>query len=447
MHKEQCPVNDVKETITADGKTSLSRSHPSKLFVEVTTRCNLRCGMCMKQNGSAAIPEGSMSVETFSALGPAFPYLEALILNGVGEPLLHPHLEDFIRTAKKSMPSGAWVGFQSNGMLLNHERASSLVDAGLDRICLSVDAVSDESFRAIREGGEMGGMESAFEALNSARRDRHLEIGIEFVVRRDNLGQLPSTLRWAADRGTAFAIVTQLLPYDKALVSEAAYDTNTAGAVSVYEKWRDRAKAEGVDIRRYLEVFMKFTRTDEDLTILLLVGQMKNDARSRGIALHLERLLRRDDEWFNKVDLVFEEARQVAAESGIDLRLPGTSPQNSRKCDFVEGKGAFISWDGNVHPCYFLWHRYDCHAGGWQKHVKPWVLGNLNERDIIGIWNDKRYRAFREGVLRYDFPFCFDCGFALCDYVETADFEQDCHVSAVPCSACLWCTGLFHCFQ
>ncbi len=38
-----------------------SNKHPSKLFVEVTTCCNLQCGMCVKQNGMGGIPEGSMS--------------------------------------------------------------------------------------------------------------------------------------------------------------------------------------------------------------------------------------------------------------------------------------------------------------------------------------------------------------------------------------------------
>ncbi len=30
------------------------REHPSKLFVETTSRCNLNCVMCMKQNDGAA---------------------------------------------------------------------------------------------------------------------------------------------------------------------------------------------------------------------------------------------------------------------------------------------------------------------------------------------------------------------------------------------------------
>jgi MoaA/NifB/PqqE/SkfB family radical SAM enzyme len=31
------------------------RPHPSKLFVEVTTRCNLRCAMCVKESAGLTL--------------------------------------------------------------------------------------------------------------------------------------------------------------------------------------------------------------------------------------------------------------------------------------------------------------------------------------------------------------------------------------------------------
>ena len=142
---------------------------------------------------------------------------------------------------------------------------------------------------------------------------------------------------------------------------------------------------------------------------------------------------------------MFEEAREAARAAGMALTLPETAPRNTRRCEFVEGDSAFVSWDGGVHPCYFLWHRYACFVGGIEKRVRPWVFGSLRERDILAIWNDAGFRSFRERVLGYRFPFCFDCGFALCDYVGLEEFAQDCHLEQVPCGACLWCTGLFHC--
>ena len=80
------------------------REYPGKLFVETTTRCNLGCVMCVKQTQHCVMPEGDMSPAIFAALEPAFPHLEALVLNGIGEPLLHPGLEEFIRRAKMFMP-------------------------------------------------------------------------------------------------------------------------------------------------------------------------------------------------------------------------------------------------------------------------------------------------------------------------------------------------------
>lgn len=428
----------------------LSGQHPSKLFVEITTRCNLKCSMCVKQKGGGDIVEGSISLQAFKALESAFPYLDAIVLSGIGEPLLHPKLEDFIRNAKKLMPADAWVGFQSNGVLLNEDRALSIIDAGLDKICLSMDAVSYDNFRKIREGGELGDLERAFSAIKKGKMRCSrpgLHVGIEFVLMRDNLHELPATLRWAAKRGVTFALVTQLLPYDRELAGQAVYDTNTHGAISIYKLWKEKADREGADITRYFDSFMKYFKNPGEEKIFNFIERMKNDAASQDIALHLERLLMRDEEWFTEVYHVFEEALKIAEEEGMTIKLPEMAPKNNRKCEFVEADSAFISWDGNVHPCYFLWHRYGCYVGGWEKSVKPWVFGDLTEKNILEIWNTPDFRSFRQNVLSYDFPFCFDCSFALCNYVQGEDFEQDCYTLSVPCGACLWCTGLFHCLQ
>jgi hypothetical protein len=50
-------------------------------------------------------------------------------------------------------------------------------------------------------------------------------------------------------------------------------------------------------------------------------------------------------------------------------------------------------------------------------------------------------------VIGYDYPFCFNCSFALCDYIQGEEFHQDCYVNTEPCGACLWCMGVFHCLR
>lgn len=426
------------------------RRHPSKLFVETTTRCNLRCAMCVKQTSGNGVAEGDLAASTFEALAPALPGLEALILSGIGEPLLHPRLEGFIRAARACMPADGWIGFQSNGVLLDRRRAVSLLDAGLDRICLSLDAVDPAVFRRIREGGEVGVVEGAFAGLAQASREvgRPLEVGVEFVAMRDNLAELPRALAWASSRGATFALVTQVLPYDEALVAQAAYDANTDLAAAFFQPWKERAAREDVDLSRYFPVLWKYRKTPEEQRIVAFVEAMKADAHARDLFLNVQKILERDGAWIAEVEAVFAEARAVARREGLELRLPEVVPRGDRRCDFVEEGGAFVSWDGRVHPCYFLWHGYRCFVNGREKFVRPRVFGDLADQDLLGIWNRPDYRAFRENVTRYDYPFCSDCNLGkCCDYVQAEEFEQDCYLNAEPCGDCLWCKGVFHCLR
>lgn len=424
--------------------------HPSKLFVEVTTRCNLNCFMCVKQQDGHGMCDDDLTPELFARLDPAFPTIDALILNGVGEPLLNPHLETFIRRARQGMGSQGWIGFQSNGLLLTNLRAISLIDAGLDRICLSVDAASPATFQRVREGGDLLDMEHAFVALQRAKQQcqrPEVQVGIEFVVMRSNLDELPAALRWAADLGATFAIITHLLPYSDQHALEAAYSTCSDQAIALFNRYRTRAVSQGLDIYRYLEARWKYSRTTDEQRLVKLVEEMKQEADQNNLFTDMKRLLQLDPHWTDHVATVFQAAHAVATEQGIELRLPEVALQEKRHCSFVEEGSAFVTWDGDVSPCYFLWHRYRCYASGWQQDVQPKVFGNLRQQEILSIWNSPAYSSFRGQVIDYDYPTCASCSLAPCDYVQTSEFTQDCHIKDVPCGACLWCMGVFQCLR
>lgn len=424
---------------------------PRKLFVEVTTRCNLSCFMCVKQNQEGLIDDGDLSPALFRRLEPFFPHLEALVLNGIGEPLLHPHLEQFIRQAKALMPKDGWVGFQSNGLLMTNLRALSLVDAGLDRICLSIDALTPEKFRQMREGGEVEGVERAIDALMAAKERCNrpeLQVGVEFVAMRSNLYELPATLRWAAGKGVTFAIVTHVLPYDADHADEAVFGGCTDKAIALFQEWQDRARQEKVDLTRYFEVrWQRFARKPEDQAVVDMVNAMKSEAQRQGIFLDLKKLFQLDFGRMEETARVFAEVREIARETGLDVRLPEITLREQRTCSFVEDGSAFVTWQGDISPCYFLWHRYQCYASGWHQPVKPKVFGNLADQGALEIWSNPAFRDFRSGVLAYDYPSCVSCALAPCDYVEAEEFEQDCHIGKVPCGACLWCMGVFQCLR
>ena len=436
-------------SITLDALPPHRRSFPSKLFVELTTRCNLRCAMCVKQAPGQGLVEGDMTHETFARIVPAFPHLESLVLNGVGEPTLHRGLESFIEQAKAAMPAGSWVGFQTNGQLLGRRRAESLVEAGVDRICISADSVAPDQLKAIHGGARLGPIESASGWLHDAagRHGRQVSLGLEFVAMRSNLRQLPDLVRWAAGHAFGFLIVSHMLPYDAAMAGEAAFSPTSDRALDIYRTWRDRAAAAGVDIRRYLATFMRIAPSPDDQRAIDYVQAMVADAAAQHVSLKVAELMRFDEARLGEVEETFGGAASLARELGLDLQLPRTVPTQVRRCDFVEEGSAFVSWEGDLHPCYFLWHGFACHLAGLVKVVRPRVFGNVREQGILETWNGAEWRAFRGDVTAYDFPFCYDCNLAMCDYVAGPDFEQDCHIGRVPCAACLWCTGPFACMR
>ncbi|HEY6838011.1 MAG TPA: radical SAM/SPASM family putative metalloenzyme maturase, partial [Geobacteraceae bacterium] len=307
-----------------------------------------------------------------------------------------------------------------------------------------------ETFRAVREGGELVDMEHAFAALAAAKERCNrpdFQVGVEFVAMRSNLGELPAALRWAAHHGATFAIVTHVLPYDAEHAAEALYTSCTAEAIELFNRYRVEAARQGLDMGNYAEARWKYSRSAEEQRLVALVETMKTEAESRGIFIDMKKLLRLELRRAEEVATIFDRAEEVARETGLDLRLPAITLNEKRRCDFVEDGSVFVSWEGKVSPCYFLWHRYRCFASGWQQQVEPKVFGTLGATDVLEIWSDPAFRAFRSQVVAYDYPDCSSCTLAPCDYVQTDRFEQDCHIKEVPCGACLWCAGVFQCLR
>jgi len=406
--------------------------------------------MCVKQTPGCGIAEGTMPPETFNALVPAFTNLEALILNGIGEPLLNPYLENFIRIARSQMPAESWIGFQTNGLLMTDLRAVSLIEAGADRICVSVDANSPEMFEALREGGTVADVSSALTALNHAKnvcKRPEVALGIEYVLMSSNLRELPATLSWAAEHGVTFAIVTHALPYQEQYTCNSAYSQCTREALDFFKKYSEIASSLGFSMTDYLPVRWKFAKNDAEQRLADFFEGMKAEAAKQDIIIDFKKMFQADMNQLEDLNEVFEEAGDVAKRYGISIKLPKVCLSEQRRCDFVEDGGIFIAQDGTVSPCYFLWHNYNCFSSGWNQKVKQLVFGNINRDDILSVWNSSEYLKFRKQVIGYDFPKCICCSLAPCDYVLAEPFEQDCHISDVPCGACLWCMGIFQCLQ
>ena len=425
------------------------KSHPSRLYVEVATACNLKCPMCVKQS-EPGIPDDLMKEETFEKLEEVFPHLERLILNGIGEPLVHPGLEAFAARARRRLSGEAVMGFQTNGLLLSEERALSLLKAGIDVVSLSVDAADPALFRSMRRGGEAEDVNRAAEALEAAKAKTgrgEFRWGAELVLARETLGELPAVIRWVAERGGAFLIVTHIMPYSPEAQPSVVYDPNVDETLDRYLKRREKAAAEGVDLEQYYTAKWRLGPVERREEIINTMEAVVEEISAAGLPQHIPNLLAFSDEQQRSLEDLFGESLALARSLGVDLKLPAATPKADRRCDFVEDGSAFISVWGTVHPCYFLWHSYTSHADGRTRPVKALSFGSVLERPLSQIWNDPEFVEYRKEVLRYEFPYCGNCSLSPCDYIEREDFEQDCLGNHLYCGSCPWALGVIQCMR
>ncbi len=427
---------------------------PRLLQVEVTTRCNMRCAMCVKSAPGCSIAEASLSLETFQKLSPALAHCEKLVLNGIGEPLMHPQLPEFVAFAREHMTADAEIGFQSNGLLFIPDKARALVRAGLDTVCISVDAV-DAPEESAQGGVELHGqqkvrhLEQVFGWLRAAASElqRPLRLGVEFVLMADTLPQLPKVAAWAAGQGACFMIVSHMLPYDEKLREQSLFNPNTPAATALFAQWQGRALQEGLDFHDYLPGLWKYGKSDPEKRMAALAEGLQEEARQKDIWLHIRSLLEWDRRDMSGVRAVCAEAERIARETGLDLRMPAMMALDQRRCRFVADGAALITAQGEVCPCQFLWHGSVCQMDGGDKHLRPCSFGNLTQADFAGIWGSTAYTKFRNEVLEDDYPHCSNCPFVPCEDIScrTYAFEHDCLGAAVPCGHCPWNMGALQC--
>jgi len=117
--------------------------------ISLTDRCNLRCQYCMPAKGIGLIDHKEiLSYEEIIKIvaGAAVLGVKKIRLTG-GEPLLRKGIVYLIR-AIKAVEGIEEVAITTNGLLLD-AMLDDLIEAGLDRVNLSLDTLNKETFKMI----------------------------------------------------------------------------------------------------------------------------------------------------------------------------------------------------------------------------------------------------------------------------------------------------------
>ena len=443
-----------------------------KLNIEVTTRCNLNCTMCMRQVWKEE--SGDMGLGTYEALLPVFPDVETVNLFGIGEPLLNENILEMIRLGKLHLPSTGTFSLTTNATALDRQMARQLVAAGVDDIVVSIDSATGEAFRDIRQGANLDDVLRNIGLLRQAKEELGSplpRIGIEFVAMNRNIAELPRLVDMAAQYGVSFIIVSNLLPHTEAMTQEILYDFNSDEAIELFKEAEAEARRRNVDLtldnldvenyayalfgvpplrdklRSANPVRRDVPGYDERMEQKFkLFEEIVAKARERNILLNFKNLLSRDGAHLDEVAHIFEVARVRAQKHGIVLDLPLLIPRTRRECGFIKDRISFISWDGFVRPCNNLCHSYKCYINNREKSITSVSFGNVLKQDFRAIWSSREYRNFRKQVEKFDFAPCGDCPHAEgCFALLMPVFRKDCYEYAFPCGDCPWARGLLKC--
>lgn len=124
---------------------------PISISVEPTTACNLRCPECPSGLRSFTRPTGKMPTHIFEKLiEEIHETLFYLIFYFQGEPYLHPQLLEMIRFASDK---NIYTATSTNAHFLTEEVALKTVASGLDRMIISIDGASQQTYEAYRKEG------------------------------------------------------------------------------------------------------------------------------------------------------------------------------------------------------------------------------------------------------------------------------------------------------
>jgi MoaA/NifB/PqqE/SkfB family radical SAM enzyme len=131
-------------------------STPYQLVIDTTNACNFKCAFCPTSDRellkSVNRPIGTMPFDLFCKIIDDCKQFDSRIrridFGKDGEPLLNKRFPDMVRYIKDAGIADM-VGVATNAALLTHEMADALVDAGLDLLKVSVEAVSSSGYEKI----------------------------------------------------------------------------------------------------------------------------------------------------------------------------------------------------------------------------------------------------------------------------------------------------------
>ena len=150
-------------------KSPVVSGSPIALAIEPTTSCNLRCPECPSGLRSFTRPTGTLLFPTFKKLiNELKDTLAYLTFYFQGEPFLNKEFLDMVAFASKNK---IYTATSTNAHYLDPKTAEKTVNSGLDRIIISLDGTTQETYEQYRVGGNINKVFEGTKNIVDAKRN------------------------------------------------------------------------------------------------------------------------------------------------------------------------------------------------------------------------------------------------------------------------------------
>ncbi len=175
---------------------------PFTVSIEPTTACNLSCPECPSGLKKFSRETGKLDLEDnrnlLRNLGKQLFYINYYFQ---GEPFLHPDFLELIRDAKKHK---IYTSTSTNAHFITQKKAEDIVNSGLDRLIISIDGTTQETYESYRISGKLSKVIEGTKEMVKAKRKANSttpHLIFQFLVVKPNEHEIPAIYKLADELG------------------------------------------------------------------------------------------------------------------------------------------------------------------------------------------------------------------------------------------------------
>jgi radical SAM protein with 4Fe4S-binding SPASM domain len=190
---------------------------PMAMSVEPTTSCNLRCPECPSGLRAFSRPTGMLDKNFFrSVIDQVHRHTAWLTFYFQGEPFLHP---EFLDMVKYAVDKKIYTSTSTNAHYLDDDTARKIVESGMQRLIISIDGVTQETYQQYRIGGRLEKVLEGTQNLVKWKKELRSStphLIFQFLVVRPNEHEIDALLQLARETGVNEVALKTAQVYDYA---------------------------------------------------------------------------------------------------------------------------------------------------------------------------------------------------------------------------------------